>query len=923
MRKRRVAITSALVIAGASFVGPVSAAQADSGATFYVNSASSAGCSDSTTDSVTAPYCTIQAAVDAATSPGDTVIVEQGNYAPFAVTSSGTAAAPITIRAFAPLAIDSGYGESIIDSSGTTSPITISGANYVNVDGFFATAIDGTSNSAAVEVIGSTHVGVDGVEAEQEYAGASTALSIDGSSSNVTISRSILVSLYGSALAISAGSADDVITTSLLKSPSNVGVAVDGAVGVDVTSNTIRSACGHGIVFSGASTSGSIENNELENLYDSTTNTGCSVPASSASGIEVDDTAVSGTILDYNIVALTLSAADSAYDWSGTSYSNASALFGATAEGQHDLNPTTAAATSMEAIDSANSSASGELDTDLYGNPRVDDPNVANTGSGASTYYDRGATETQGTVTLGSFTESATQAPVGGAITFTASATDSWSQALSYEFVFGDGTRISSPTGTVTKTFSSTGWNSATVYVHWGATGLESAASEQLSVLVVNPEPLTPDLELDFTQGLGVSASGALSADAWDITNYSYDFGDGSTGTGATATHVYAKSGTYPVTLTVTDAGGNTATVTKSYGTGSYFTAISPLRILDSRTGFGVNTGKVSANGTVRIKVAGIEPIPDTGVTAVAMNVTVTNPDKAGYITAYPDGTGKPATSNINFATGQTIPNMVVVQVGSDGYVDLANTSSGATDLVADVAGYYSHAAGSGFKVVTPTRILDTRTTKNTLAAGATVRVNLGSYSGITAAALNVTVTDPTRAGFITAYPDGVTLPTASNVNYGAGQTTANETVVQAGSDGYVDFTNTSTGSVDLVLDLTGYFTSAAGATFTPIAPIRWSQTTISKDTTIAVSTMASLGVPTLQNAAIAANITVTQPIAAGFITAYPDGAGLPNASLLNFAPGQTKANATMVGTGDGAIDLYNASRGTTVVIVDLYGYYN
>ena len=921
MRKRRVAITSALVIAGASFVGPVSA-QADSATTFYVNSAG--GCSDSTTDSVTTPYCTIQAAVDAATSPGDTVIVDPaGNYAPFTVTSSGTATAPITIKALAPRPLFSTYGHTEVYSGTATAPITISGANYVNVDGFLAAASGTTSNSAVVAVAGSTHVGIDGVEALAENASISNGLSIDGSSSTVTVSRSFFSSAHGSAVAISAGSSDDVLTTSMMRSAGGVGIVVDGAVGVDVTSNTVVYACGHGIVLSGASTGGSIENNEIETVLDSTTSANCFVPAASASGVEVDSTAISGTTLDYNVVSLARSVADAAYDWSGTLYSSASAFFSATAEGQHDTVPTTTAAVGAAVIDSANSSAPGELDTDVYQNPRVDDPNVADTGTGTSTYYDRGATETQGTATIGSFTASATQAPVGGAITFTAAATDSWSEPISYEFVFSDGTRISSSTGTVTRSFSYVGTYTAVVDVLNAANGTIANSSER-SVSIVQPEALTPDLELNFTQGLGVSASGALSADAWNITNYSYDFGDGSTGSGAAATHVYAKPGTYPVTLTVTDADGNTASVTKSYDTGAYFTAVSPSRILDTRNGTGVSSaGKVAANGTVKLKVAGVGSIPATGVTAVVMNVTVTNPAKAGYISAYPDGTGKPTTSNINFGTGQTIPNVVVVQVGSDGYVDLANTSSGTTDLVADVAGYYSHTASSGFNVITPTRVLDTRTTKTTLAAGATVRVNLGSYSGITAAALNVTVTNPTRAGFITAFPDGVTLPTASNVNYGVGQTTANETVVQVGTDGYVDFTNTSTGSADLVVDLTGYFTPASGATFTAIAPIRWLDTTVSGGESWVVSMMGGLGVPELQNAAIAANVTVTQPTGAGFITAYPDGESLPNVSLLNFAAGQTKANATMAGTGDGAVDLYVANPVTLVVIVDLYGYYS
>ena len=68
--------------------------------------------------------------------------------------------------------------------------------------------------------------------------------------------------------------------------------------------------------------------------------------------------------------------------------------------------------------------------------------------------------------------------------------------------------------------------------------------------------------------GLKTDVDASSSSDNNGIVNFSWDFGDGSAGSGKTASHTYASAGTYSVTLTVSDAAGNTATKTKSVTVG-------------------------------------------------------------------------------------------------------------------------------------------------------------------------------------------------------------------------------------------------------------------------------------------------------------------------------------------------------------------
>jgi hypothetical protein len=77
------------------------------------------------------------------------------------------------------------------------------------------------------------------------------------------------------------------------------------------------------------------------------------------------------------------------------------------------------------------------------------------------------------------------------------------------------------------------------------------------------------------------------------------------------------------------------------------------------------------------------------GTTAVALNVTATNPTASSYLTVYPADQTRPTVSNLNFVGGQTIPNLVIVRVGAGNTVTFYN-AAGTVDILADLAGYYT-----------------------------------------------------------------------------------------------------------------------------------------------------------------------------------------------------------------------------------------
>jgi hypothetical protein len=250
------------------------------------------------------------------------------------------------------------------------------------------------------------------------------------------------------------------------------------------------------------------------------------------------------------------------------------------------------------------------------------------------------------------------------------------------------------------------------------------------------------------------------------------------------------------------------------------FTSLTASRVLDTRTGLGAPKAAVAAGGTVHLQVAGIGGVPSSGVSAVVLNVTVTAPTKPGVITVYGDQTTRPGTSNLNFVAGQSVPSLVIAQVGANGRVALYNASPGTVHLIADVSGYYlagTPTLEGTFGSLAPSRVLDTRTglgaPKAAVAAGGTVHLQVAGIggvpgSGVSAVVLNVTVTAPTEPGVITVYGDQTTRPGTSNLNFVAGQSVPNLVIAPVGAGGKVALYNASPGTVHLIADVSGWFTN-------------------------------------------------------------------------------------------------------------------
>jgi PGF-pre-PGF domain-containing protein/PGF-CTERM protein len=200
-----------------------------------------------------------------------------------------------------------------------------------------------------------------------------------------------------------------------------------------------------------------------------------------------------------------------------------------------------------------------------YNGGTVDTWNVRSPDGGAATELDMSQPVTIETGGCGSAPEADLNASpqdvtVGETVTFDASnSTDADGDIAEYRWDFdGDG-QVDRSTTEATTEFA---YDAADEYTA-AVTVVDSEDRTDTATATVSvSESLTARADVPSSVGVNETFTADGSNSTGEIASYEWDFGDGTTATGASVDHAYGETGTYEVTLTVTDSAGNEDTDT-------------------------------------------------------------------------------------------------------------------------------------------------------------------------------------------------------------------------------------------------------------------------------------------------------------------------------------------------------------------------
>ena len=368
------------------------------------------------------------------------------------------------------------------------------------------------------------------------------------------------------------------------------------------------------------------------------------------------------------------------------------------------------------------------------------------------------------------------------------------------------------------------------------------------------------------------------------------------------------------------------------------FHAITPTRILDTR-------GHGSVFGETVVSLSKALAVADLG--SVALSVTIVPHGSAGSATVYPGDDGfVPTLSSVSFTANETESNLVVSRVNR--YNRTVNVfTSASVDLVVDVIGYFSDTSGAagaanGVRVIPlpSSRVYDTRKI-GMLLAGSSRDFQVRGVGGVpntaTSVVANLTVTQTTASGYLTASAGGSAAPGTSNVNFLAGQTKARLAIVALDAQGRMRLTAGGPSSEHVIVDVQGYLEASSGTntgrTFAVdgggarLLDTAAAGTPVQTGSTICMDVYAGRteigsGLPRDSMLGVWLSVTVSGATGNGYLVVSPQGV-LPATSNLNFVTGVVRTNTVFVAVpsaanGNVCVTAAQASVNVTVDVIAL-----
>jgi hypothetical protein len=349
---------------------------------------------------------------------------------------------------------------------------------------------------------------------------------------------------------------------------------------------------------------------------------------------------------------------------------------------------------------------------------------------------------------------------------------------------------------------------------------------------------------------------------------------------------------------------------------------------------------------------------PSSGTGKGGQIVTVSGSDFATPGTTATFGGSPIAISNL---TADSFTFTTPPQPAGPNPVHIVATDSLGSSSATSLGSGFLYVPLSDYTPLSPFRILDTRgPPANPLAPNATRILQVTGVSGTgttpvptgaVAVVINVTEVNGTANSLLTVFPTGTPQPKASNLNFNANTVTPNLVTVALSGIGQISIYN-SVGSVNVIVDVEGYFAQASGAThageFHPILPVRVCDTRSTSPTPackthgalvagspmlVTVTGTGAAAIPSDGTAEAAVlNLTAVAGTAATYLTVYPSSTSgtctqAASVSTLNVVAGAVEANRVFVKLGPGPAGPNTAvcvllSNGKINIVLDANGWF-